>query len=101
MNFHNTTLLEVTPSECFRLKFISIFLLFVFLIGVAFNSTLLWVFSEKKELRKPLDVLVIALTINNLFGCLIELPPLIISNFYCKYYTCLNKCRLKINFFRK
>ena len=84
INSSNVTM-ETTPGDdCFRLKIIGFYLIFIFLVGIFCNLGLLDVFYRKKELRTPLHILVIAVTINNLFGCLFELPLVIISNFYCK-----------------
>jgi hypothetical protein len=69
---------------CHHLTFLACFLIIVFILGILSNSALLWIYYEKKEFRKPLDLLIITLTLNNFIGTLIELPPLILTNSYCK-----------------
>lgn len=86
MNFENIRGMIIVPTheDCFKLTFVGVFLIFVFILGFSCNSILLWIYYDKKEFRKPLDLLVIALTLNNFVGTLVEIPPLILNNFYCK-----------------
>jgi hypothetical protein len=70
--------------ECFKLRTIGLYAVFLFVSGTFFNGLLLWIFLKNKDLRTPLNAFIIALTAFNLFGCLFELPFIIISNFYCK-----------------
>ena len=79
--FENTTDEE---SLCPRLKYISAYLLVLYITGVTFNLLLLRIFWANKDTRIPINVFVIALTIINFIGVLLEIPLLIISNFYCK-----------------
>jgi hypothetical protein len=74
-----------TGVECYKLKTIGLYCLFLFLSGTVFNGLLLWTFYRNKELRTPMNMFIIALTIFNLFGCLLEMPFVIVSNMYCKY----------------
>ncbi len=70
--------------ECYKLRTIGLYCVFLFISGTVFNSLLLWTFYRNKELRTPINMFIIALTIFNLFGCLFEMPFVIVSNFYCK-----------------
>lgn len=79
--FENTT---VEESVCPRLKYISAYLLLLYITGIIFNLLLLRIFWTNKDTRIPINVFVIALTILNFIGVLLEIPLLIISNFYCK-----------------
>jgi peptidoglycan biosynthesis protein MviN/MurJ (putative lipid II flippase) len=80
-NFEN----ENKPEDCFKLKIVTIYLVTIFIVGIAFNSSLLWVFYQKKQLRTPFGVLLIALIVNNIIGCIIEIPMRVVSNYICKY----------------
>jgi hypothetical protein len=71
-------------KECFRLKFLGGYLLLTCLGGIVLNSLLLWTFVEKKELRTAINRFIIVITINNLIGCIIDLPMQIISSFNCE-----------------
>ena len=71
--------------DCFKLKTIALYCVFIFLTGTMFNSILLWIFYKYKELRTPMNGFIIALTVLNLTGCITEMPIVILSNFYCKY----------------
>jgi hypothetical protein len=83
MNYTFKSLLR-TSEDYLKLKLIGIYLIFIFVAGLLLNSILLWIFYEKKELRISLNLFVIAITFNNLVGCLTEIPFVILSNFSCK-----------------
>jgi peptidoglycan biosynthesis protein MviN/MurJ (putative lipid II flippase) len=72
------------PEDCLKLKIVSFYLITIFIVGITFNSTLLWVFYKKKQLRTPFGVLLIALVVNNIIGCVIEIPLKIVSSYNCK-----------------
>lgn len=77
---------EYSPVECYKLRLVSVLFIFMFILSITFNSLLLWTFFTFKDLRLlPLNLFVIALTINNLSGTISEFPFVIISNFYCRF----------------
>lgn len=78
--YENTT----DDDFCPRLKYISAYLLIIYITGIISNSVLLKIFWANKDLRAPINVFVIALTILNFIGIFCEAPLLIVSNFYCK-----------------
>lgn len=93
MKMHNnTTIIEihdkydVEPTvACFKLRLIGVYCLILFIVSAIFNSALLFAFIKHKSLRTSLNMFIMALTAFNLFGTLVELPFIVISNLYCKY----------------
>ena len=77
------TSIKNSDSDCYRLKFIGSYLLVTCLAGIFLNTLLLWMFYRHKELRTPINRLIIAITVNNLMGCVLDLPMQIISSFKC------------------
>ena len=80
--YENTT--DEDLYLCPRLKYISVYLLIIYITGITSNTVLLKIFWTNKDLRAPINVFVIALTILNFIGIFCEAPLLIVSNFYCK-----------------
>lgn len=74
-----------SPVECYKLKLVGILCIFLFVFSAFFNSILLWTFIRNKSLRTSLNMFIIALTSFNLFGTLIELPFIIVSNLKCRW----------------
>jgi hypothetical protein len=70
-------------DDCNTLKMIGVYMIIVFVLSILSNSILIWIFIVTKTLRKPTDILIISLTLSNLFGSLFFLPFIIISNFTC------------------
>ena len=83
--FHMDMFRQSAVNICFKFKFVGVYLILVFLIGLLSNATLLWIFYGKRELRNKLNSFVIALTVNNLLGCILELPFIIKSSLSCRY----------------
>ncbi|RNA28085.1 melanopsin [Brachionus plicatilis] len=82
----NTDPFEVEPTvECYKLQAIAIYCLIIFLLSLIANSVLLWILIYFKELRNSMNAFMLALTVCNLVGSLIEIPMVIISNFNCKW----------------
>jgi hypothetical protein len=75
--------IEKHSNECFKMEIIGVYLVIVFILSVTSNAFLLWIYFVTKALRKPTDIYIIALAINNIVGCVVFLPFLIISNFNC------------------
>ena len=76
-------------ADCQKLKLLGYYLSFTCLTGFLLNSILIWIFSYSRELRTPLNRLIMTITVNNLVGCLIDMPLQIISTFKCAYVTFL------------
>ncbi|CAF0751292.1 unnamed protein product [Brachionus calyciflorus] len=76
---------QVSPIECYKLNVLSFVCFIIFIFSLFFNTILLWVFFTNKELRSPLNIIIIALTFLNLFGTLTELPVVIITNYSCRW----------------
>lgn len=73
-----------SPVECHKLQLLGVFCICVAVGGVFFNSLLLYVTLRHKDMRSSLNALMIALSVVNLFGSLVEMPFIIISNLKCK-----------------
>ncbi|RNA35867.1 melanopsin [Brachionus plicatilis] len=76
---------QLSPIECYKLNIVSLFCIILFICSFSFNSILLWVFYMSKELRSPLNIIMIALTILNLTGTITELPTVIVTNYTCRW----------------
>ena len=75
---------QPSPIECYQLNIVSLFCVILFICSLSFNSILLWLFFKSKELRTPLNVIMIALTILNLIGTINELPLVIATTYACR-----------------
>lgn len=71
--------------ECYKLRIIGVYCCLLFIASTISNSLLLWAFVRYKELRTPLNIFIIALVFFNLFGTIVELPFIVVSNLSCKY----------------
>jgi len=72
-------------TECYQLQFLGAVCLFLALCGILFNSVLLYICLCRKEMRNSINSFMIALSFLNLFGCVAEMPFIVISNFSCRY----------------
>ena len=77
---------RISPVECYKLNWISVYCFFLFISSFVFNVILLWVFYKYKELRTTLNMFVIALTALNLLATCSELPIVMMTNWYCRYF---------------
>ena len=77
---------QQSPVNCSILKVVSILLLLIFILSVAFNSFLLWIFIIYKEIRTSLNIYLIALLICNLVATFTEIPIAFINNLNCRYF---------------
>lgn len=73
-----------SPTECYKLRILGIICIILFLSSLAFNTLLLKTFYKNKNLRTSFNAIIIALTILNLIGTILELPFIIISNLSCR-----------------
>jgi hypothetical protein len=74
-----------SPVECYKLRLIALYCIFIFVLSLLTNAILLRIFYLRKKTRSSLEISMIALTMFNFFGTLVELPFVITSNLYCKY----------------
>lgn len=74
-----------SPVECYKLNLIGILCILIFVLSSFFNSALLWTFIRNKSLRTSLNIFIIALAGFNLFGTIVELPFIIVSNLSCRW----------------
>jgi hypothetical protein len=70
--------------KCFKLNIIAVFCTLLLILSMFLNGSLLLAFLRYKTLRTRGNIFIIALTCINLFGSVLELPWIILSNFYCK-----------------
>ena len=82
-NHLNKTITQM-KDKCDEMRLFGIYLIFIFISSVIFNSLVIWIFYVKKESRTALNKLFVTLTILNLFGCIIEIPLVIFSSFNCR-----------------
>ena len=73
-----------SPTECYKLKGIAIYLIILFISSMSINGLLAVVFIWFKSLRNPLNAFIFTLNILNLVGTVTELPLVITSNFSCR-----------------
>jgi hypothetical protein len=85
-------------SKCFKLNLIALFCAFLFLISLYFNTTLLYTLLKHKDMKSNLNLFIICLSFINLIGTLVELPVVVINNFYCRYFTFSTVFKLKIEY---
>ncbi len=76
---------RTSPIKENILNMLGIFLTGMMIMGVSLNGFVLHVFRVNKDLLTPLNVLIIAITVLNLIGCITELPWIIHSSFEHRY----------------
>ena len=76
---------KLSPISCSNLRIISYFCMIIALVSILFNSFLLCMFSKFKSLRNSINRFVIAITIINLIGTIIEFSFIIPNTYFCKY----------------
>ena len=74
---------ELSPLSPSLLLIIGHYLLIVFMISLAFNSALIWLFIKNKDLRTFINIFIASISINNLVGSTV-LPLVIHSCFNFK-----------------
>ena len=74
----------ISPIECYKLNIIAVYCIALFFASVITNCIQLKYFYANKKLRLPYDIFTITLSIINLIGTILELPFVILSNFYCR-----------------
>lgn len=78
MEFNKTLSIDLysreSPTECYKLRILATFCTLLFVASAVFNSLLLKVFIQNKNLRTSFNILIIALTAINLIGTFTELP---------------------------
>ena len=81
-HFHNHN--NNHQVECYKLRIIGVFSIFLFILSLFFNMLLLIVFFSSKKLRTTNNIPILVLTFLNLIGSILEYPFVIISNLKCK-----------------
>jgi hypothetical protein len=71
---------STSPIDPKTLNLIGVYLVILFLLCILFNSIVLFMFLRHKELRIPLNTLIISMTLHNLITS-IQYPFLIHSTF--------------------
>ena len=75
---------SLSPVSCKVLDIIAIYCILLMVVSIVSNSLLLFIFFRNKDLRSPINTMVMALTCLNLVGSCIELPIVITSHFMCR-----------------
>ena len=74
----------VPPLLCYKLQALGFLCILLFIACIVFNTFLLWVFFKNKKLQSSFNMFIVALSILNLIGSILEFPFIIISNFSCR-----------------
>lgn len=75
----------ISPVKCEYLKIIAFYCLLVYILSLLFNSMIIGFFLKNKKHINPLNLLIIALAVLNVFATLGEIPLVIVSNFQCRF----------------
>ncbi len=94
----NQSVLKLTSEfdavkNCYLLSLASYYLLFLFVISLTLNSTVLWGYMVMKQ-RKSLEIQTMTLLTVNLISTVTTLPVVIISNLSCKWVGPTHLCIL-------
>lgn len=93
IDFESNNVTDTFEEKCKKLKYVSLYLVFLFAASLTFNLALLMCFMGIKSLRSaPQNTFVIALCMLNLAGTLLELPPIMTSNFACRWIWAYQSC---------
>lgn len=77
-----------SPIDKTILYAVGIYLIIVFILCIVLNSTLLLVFIRHRDLRAPINLLIITMTVFNLMGS-VQFPFVIDANFKQRYIKSL------------
>ena len=83
-NFINHTQFPQSPIECYKLKIVSFYFVFVLALSFLFNLGLLITFWKGKSSYIENNTFMVSLTVLNTFGCVLQLPFVILSNSNCR-----------------
>lgn len=87
-------------ASCYILKWIGIYLCFIFIAGVILNTFVLYSLLKKAWLQSPIDIFIIALSCADLAHALCGIPLPLTSNFACRYtilFLLFFKCLLYLD----
>lgn len=70
--------------ECYQLKIIGYYCVILFVTSFVSNTTFIITFLKNKSLLRPINIMILLLTISNLIGTLFQLPLVFVSAFSCK-----------------
>ncbi len=73
-----------SPIKCLHLNILSAWCSLILVFSVICNLFLLMVIGIRKNLRGSRNIFMTTFVIFNFFGSLMELPFMIVANFYCK-----------------
>ena len=73
-----------SPIACDKLRVVGVAVLLLFVASILSNAALLWILVSYKDLQVSMNAYVIALTVLNLVGTVLESPFIIISNMVCR-----------------
>jgi len=73
-----------SPINCDTLKYFTVYSILMFGSSLIFNSLLLIAFCKNKELRIPINMLILAITVMNLLATCSEMSFIIPSTFNCR-----------------
>jgi hypothetical protein len=76
---------RVSPISPIILNLLGSYLLLSMILGIVFNTLLLYIFKKYKDLQTPINTFIIAMTVLNLLGTIFELPWIIHSCFSHKW----------------
>lgn len=81
-----------SPLDCDTLRILGLIHLVIFLVSIATNSFLLWTYCYHRQRSKSINLLVVIMTVLNLFGSLLESPFVVLSQLHCRWvfkpYSC-------------
>lgn len=72
-------------ASCHILKWIGIYLCFVFIFGVVLNGSVIYVLMNKKYPRSPISTFILALSCADLTHAVLGIPLPLTSNLACRY----------------
>ena len=71
--------------ECYKLVPIATYCVILFIVALSANLTLIWILLKNKELLHNANILILALSVLNTIGTVLELPLVSVSAILCKY----------------
>ena len=70
--------------ECYKLVPIATYCIILFIVALTTNLALIWILLKNKELLHNANILILALSVLNIIGSLLELPFVLVSAILCK-----------------
>ena len=95
MNYSEDSFNRKPLLGCPYLYLIGIYCTLLMITALITNSAIINLYCTSKSIRKPVNIIIIILTVLNISGCIIQLPMVAVSAFKCRFIFGKKGCQLE------